>query len=390
MLFSILIIYQVLRVGACLPFTNEVVDGVLSVVNKGINVNREWPWCDPVLGCLETSDVWYDRKIRPVNFVPYSRDRIGTKFFLHTRENRDVEIGFHVFANTSSSYEGFDPSKPTKFLIHGYSISTFKDFAQVLLDHGDYNVFRLNYLGDHLSIFGYETPLQLGGVIANYAQAASNARVVGLEIAYLVNWLTESYGLDPADVHLIGYSIGAQIAGYAGELIPGMGRITGLDPAGPYFSGMPTCVRLDHTDALFVDNYHTDGSTNFLFGFGTEQPMGTIDFYPNGGQLQPGCDPGNILMGIITPGNLREDIRDIATCSHNRAVELFMDSCNNPCSYLAFECPSYEAYVRGECGHCGEDNSKCCSVGMGASEYEFKGRTNVKMYIDTTKAPSFC
>ena len=37
--------------------------------------------------------------------------------------------------------------------------------------------------------------------------------------------------------------------------------MSGLDPAGPYFERMPTFVRLDPTDALFVDAIHTDGST---------------------------------------------------------------------------------------------------------------------------------
>ena len=34
---------------------------------------------------------------------------------------------------------------------------------------------------------------------------------------------------------------------------------TGLDPAGPYFEWLPPFVRLDPTDAQFVDVIHTDG-----------------------------------------------------------------------------------------------------------------------------------
>ena len=43
------------------------------------------------------------------------------------------------------------------------------------------------------------------------------ARLVGLEVARLVEVLR----LDPAKVHIIGHSLGAHIAGYAGERIPG-------------------------------------------------------------------------------------------------------------------------------------------------------------------------
>lgn len=72
--------------------------------------------------------------------------------------------------------------------------------------------------------------------------------------------------MDPADVHMIGHSLGAHTAGYAGERIAGLGRITGLDPAEPYFQGMPSFVRLDPTDAKLVDVIHTDGKSIFLLG----------------------------------------------------------------------------------------------------------------------------
>ena len=45
-------------------------------------------------------------------------------------------------------------------------------------------------------------------------------RLVGLEVARLVEVLR----LDPAKVHIIGHSLGAHIAGYAGERIPGQCR----------------------------------------------------------------------------------------------------------------------------------------------------------------------
>lgn len=38
----------------------------------------------------------------------------------------------------------------------------------------------------------------------------------------------------------------------------------GLDPAEPYFQGMGPSVRLDPSDAKFVDVIHTDGRSFFL------------------------------------------------------------------------------------------------------------------------------
>ena len=82
----------------------------------------------------------------------------------------------------------------------------FQDLANDLLDYGDYNVFRTDW-GD--------------GSLPMYSQATANTRVVGLEIGYLVNWLITEYGVDPANVHLMGHSLGAHVSGYAGEQIQG-------------------------------------------------------------------------------------------------------------------------------------------------------------------------
>ncbi|MPC37032.1 Pancreatic lipase-related protein 3 [Portunus trituberculatus] len=80
--------------------------------------------------------------------------------------------------------------------------------------------------------------------------------------------------------------------GYAGERVTGLGRITGLDPAEPLFEFMPPSVRLDPSDALLVDVIHTDaGRFSFGGGYGLEQAVGHLDFYPNGGVNQPGCQP---------------------------------------------------------------------------------------------------
>ena len=78
-------------------------------------------------------------------------------------------------------------------------------------------------------------------------------------------------------------------------------RITGLDPAGPYFEFTDPNVRLDQSDAQFVDVIHTDGQTHIQLGLGLLQPLGHADFYPNGGLEQPSCPrmSGKIFNSII-------------------------------------------------------------------------------------------
>ncbi|EEC00284.1 lipase, putative, partial [Ixodes scapularis] len=44
--------------------------------------------------------------------------------------------------------------------------------------------------------------------------------------------------------------------------------------------------RLDRDDADFVDVIH---SSNGVYELGMREPMGHVDFYPNGGGDQPRC-----------------------------------------------------------------------------------------------------
>ncbi len=68
-------------------------------------------------------------------------------------------------------------------------------------------------------------------------------------------------------------------------------RLSALDPCGPGFHfnpkvGVPNFfdTQLSADDADFVDVIHAN--KNFL---GTLYSVGTVDFWPNGGDDQPGC-----------------------------------------------------------------------------------------------------
>jgi pimeloyl-ACP methyl ester carboxylesterase len=61
-----------------------------------------------------------------------------------------------------------------------------------------------------------------------YNQATANTRVVGEEIAALITSLNRVLGTTNSNYHLIGHSLGAHIAGYAGSRLPQLGRITGI------------------------------------------------------------------------------------------------------------------------------------------------------------------
>jgi hypothetical protein len=51
--------------------------------------------------------------------------------------------------------------------------------------------------------------------------------LIGAVISELVKALHNTTQFDYSNVHLIGHSLGSHICGFAGERIPGLGRITG-------------------------------------------------------------------------------------------------------------------------------------------------------------------
>lgn len=100
------------------------------------------------------------------------------------------------------------------------------------------------------------------------------------------------YGYDIELLHLAGHSLGGQTVGKVARHLTVISRgkyqipmIISLDPAGPGFEKDPLqdFAAISKKDARFVEVIHTDAGV-----LGMNRACGTVDFFPNGGYLQPG------------------------------------------------------------------------------------------------------
>lgn len=114
-----------------------------------------------------------------------------------------------------------------------------------------------------------------------------------------------------------------------------------------FYHGMDSLVRLDSSDADFVDAIHTDGMEHILLGEGIPDPSGHIDFFVNGGKHQPGCqahEQGQELISTIQKYGWREAVSLLTSCEHSRSTKLFLESINSKCKFTAHRCTSYERF----------------------------------------------
>ncbi|XP_031784889.1 lipase member H-A-like isoform X1 [Nasonia vitripennis] len=292
-----------------------------------------------------------------------------------------------------------EPDKPTVFYLHGYTGSArSRDVLAVVsgyLERGDHNVIAV----DWSPIAG-----------KNYPSVVSSAKSVGEAVAGAIDEMVDQ-GLTSRSIHVVGHSMGAQVAGYAGRRTSfELSRITGLDPAGPFFNFLE--AHLQASDASFVDTIHTDAGF-----YGINRASGAASFYPNGGRrVQPGCPSsyelsspeGKFRFFILTfslslsmalfrrflqrCAHVRVHdaflvlcdslvlFRPLADyCSHHRSWLFYAESLRKEDSFLATNCSSYRSFARGAC----DDAAK---VPMG---FATPGNARGVFFLTTKSEPPF-
>ncbi|KAL2097094.1 hypothetical protein ACEWY4_006301 [Coilia grayii] len=295
---------------------------------------------------------------------------IETRFSLRTSEEPDEDVCYLVIGKEATISEcRFNASSQTFVIIHGWSVSgLFESWVYKLVTalyerEPSANVIVVDWL-DRAS--------------QHYPTSAENTRLVGKDVARFVNWLEDlEYPLER--LHLLGYSLGAHVAGVAGNLMNHkVNRITGLDPAGPRFEHAEDLRRLSPDDANFVDVLHTNIRGTPDLSIGIQRPVGHVDIYPNGGAVQPGCTLQNTMKLIASFGINNMD--QLVKCSHERSVHLFIDSLvNQQHQSMAFRCSSKEAFYKGLCLSCRKN--RCNKLGYGVNK--IRTSRSAKMYLKT-------
>uniref|UniRef100_A0A8C3UBV8 Triacylglycerol lipase n=1 Tax=Catharus ustulatus TaxID=91951 RepID=A0A8C3UBV8_CATUS len=333
--------------------------------------------CYKRLGCFSDSPPWAGIPGRQLAGLPSSPDAVNTNFLLYTRDNR---LKYQKISATNPSTikaSNFRAHRKTRFIIHGHlagaDLPWITNMCRFMFHSEDVNCILTDWRG---------------GSSGLYTDAVNNVRIVGAELEYLVNFLEKDYGYSPANIHFIGHSLGAHVAGEAGRRKPGIGRITGLDPAGPLFQYTPTMVRLDPSDAQFVDIIHTHAG-HLFFDFGILQPCGHLDFYPNGGRKMPGCNQSTkSCLLILTYRNENISYSQSFGCGHKRSLRYYAESIITPNGFVGYQCDTYQEFVLGDCFPCPEEG--CPLMGHYADKFLHKTeKEEQKVYLNTGSSPPY-
>ncbi|XP_054437741.1 pancreatic triacylglycerol lipase isoform X2 [Pteronotus mesoamericanus] len=333
--------------------------------------------CFQRLGCFSDEAPWAGIVERPLKILPWSPKEVNTRFLLYTNENPNA---FQELVADPSTIEvsNFKMDRKTRFIIHGFidkgEESWLANMCKNMIQVESVNCICVDWKS---------------GSRTAYTQASQNIRIVGAEVAYFINVLQSSFGYSPSNVHIIGHSLGSHAAGEAGRRTNGtVGRITGLDPAEPCFEGTPELVRLDPSDAQFVDVIHTDAAPIIPnMGFGMSQKVGHLDFFPNGGVHMPGCKK-NILSQIVDIEGIWEGSRDFVACNHLRSYKYYANSILYPNGFTGFPCASYSAFTANKCFPCPSEG--CPQMGHYADRFPGKTKeVGQSFYLNTGDASNF-
>ncbi|EDV31742.2 uncharacterized protein Dana_GF14403 [Drosophila ananassae] len=257
---------------------------------------------------------------------PYRCPHPKIQFYLYTRRTQEQPEFIDVLDSNALYYTHFNPRHPTKIIIHGFgggrTLSPSPDLREAYFSVGEYNIIIVDYSD------AVKEPC--------LSQMEWAPRFGSLCISQLVKYLARHpRGVQPDDLHFIGYSVGAHIAGLVANYLKPeegkLGRITALDPTIFFYAGANNSRDLDTTDAHFVDVMHTGAGI-----LGQWHSSGHADFYVNGGTRQPACVGSATLFQTLA-------------CDHTKVTPYFIESITTTRGFYAGPCPNLFTYLIGWC-----------------------------------------
>ncbi|CAL7940691.1 unnamed protein product [Xylocopa violacea] len=233
--------------------------------------------------------------------------------------NRNGSFIDEDIANAARLVPRMDMNEKVTIYIHGYQGNISNIGVQIITNA------YLEYTNHNILAIDYEST-------ANWFYPISTVLIsrVGNAMAKALNDMMDA-GISPQRIHLIGFSLGSHLAGFAGRNTKlKVSRITGLDPAGPMFYFVISALKA--SDAEFVDIIHTD---KLLLG--SASTKGHADFYPNFGyRRQPYCLKNRVVTDV---------------CSHLMSYTYYAESVENPNAFVGLKCKSALKYITGACNN---------------------------------------
>lgn len=310
---------------------------------------------------------------------PQDPELLKPKYHLYNRPRRAV---VSVSDDLTHDFEFIDqmtrrPGKKVAFILHGFDsnpeVREYIDIRKNLLKHPDYDsVIHLDYRS------GVKGP--------DYIQAMVNSEVVGRFLGNtLVDLVFNKRRISLEQIHLIGFSMGTQVAHFAGEWFAKktkgrkIGRITGLDPPGVLSTRYPRS-HLNRNDSRFVDIIHS--SAGFVDGAGAirsflsrrvgiADPIGHVDIYPNGGGDHPQCTFTEI------------------SCKHDQSLKYFIHSIHS-CNYFTVSCKDIDVYENSLNSSCKDAGKVGPGTRMGLySNHPNPGGVGIQ-FVSTVKESPHC
>ncbi|XP_003743786.1 pancreatic lipase-related protein 2 [Galendromus occidentalis] len=309
-------------------YDNHLIALMMNAESRRVNTYSEYSLnasaCYGDLGCFSR---------QPLGYLPEPPQSISPKFRLYTPTSDSAARVYGYESTVGQEDEETqkslrDPRKKLVFVAHGFGGNGDLSWLHEIKEA------KTKVHGDNVIIVDWTKGARASTL---YFGAAANADVVGRIAAHLCLKLVEEYAIPLENVEFIGFSLGAQVAGFFAKEVfqiwgEKIGKITALDCAAPLFEVNGIWPSKEHVH--FLEAVHTSAGNVLWRGkVGLSMDYGHVDYYPNGGIDQPGCR-----------------FLDLA-CAHNRAYEYYVEALTSiqNCLYRGFPCASVEHAFKGSC-----------------------------------------